>query len=47
MKNIINRVLSVFKRENEKASQFNDLYIVCNSASNELEKYCKMEGLSK
>lgn len=46
MRNLIDRILSVFKRKNEKDFQFNDIRRACKSASGELGNYCKTEGLN-
>lgn len=47
MKNIVNRILSVFKKKSKKDFQFIDIYSACKSASEELGDYCKVEGLNK
>jgi hypothetical protein len=46
MKNLINKILSVFKNKSGKEFQFNNIYRVCSNAKNELDDYCKVEGLS-
>lgn len=47
MKNIMNKILSVFKEKNKRESRFNDIYGACRCASEDLGYYCKIEGLSK
>ena len=47
MKTIINRILSVFKNSNKKDFQFNDIGSICQSASEELSEFCKIENLDK
>lgn len=42
MRSIIDRILSVFKKKNQKEFHFNDLYRSCKSASKELGDYCKI-----
>lgn len=41
MKNIVNRILSVFKRKDGKEFHFNDTRRACKSASKELGTYCE------
>jgi hypothetical protein len=47
MKNLMNRILSVFKKKNEKEFHFNDVHRSCKSASKELGDYCKVEVSNK
>jgi len=44
MRNLMNRILSVFKKKNEKEFQFNDIRRACKSASKELGDQCKIES---
>lgn len=44
MKNLMNRILGVFKKKNEKEYHFNDVRRSCKSASKELGDYCKIDG---
>lgn len=46
MKGFMNRILGVFIRNN-KDYQFNDIYRVCMSASEELGEYCRLEGYNR
>ena len=47
MKNLINKILSIFIKKNEKNIQVGNINSVCESDSNELGGYCEMEGLNK
>ncbi len=47
MKNIISKILSIFKKKNEKNIQVNNIYSVCESDSSELGGYCEMEDINK
>ncbi len=45
MRNLMNRILNVFKRKDGKDFQFNDIRRVCKSASKELGDQCKIESV--
>lgn len=46
MRNLINKILSVFKSKKEKEFEFKDIYRVCSKATEELGDYCKAEVYS-
>ena len=43
MRNLINRILNVFKNKNRKEFHFRDVHRSCKSASKELGDYCKID----
>ncbi len=47
MKGFMNRILGVFKRNDNEELHFNDIYRVCMRASEELGEYCKLEGFNR
>jgi hypothetical protein len=47
MKNIINKILNIFKKKNEKNIEVANINSVCESDSKELGGYCEMENVNK